>query len=570
MQKDPRKVIYVEIDEEVTSVFDRIKRIRKKEILLVIPKKAILFQSSVNLKILKSKMAQKGKRLVIVTTDKKGKHLAEKMGLKVMSRIEVQKNEATPEESLKMKIQPIQARRNEVEEDERPKRFREKKMTIRELVESFKGKESTKGNSGLALQLKKPSRKFLILIIAVSTGLFGLITYIALPSATIYVKPKFDHIDHTVNVTLVDKRKNQKLIQENQPHVISGEYITTTTKQTKIFNTTSQEFNGENAKGTLRIVNTANEEWQLKKGTRFQTEDEGLIFRTTEGVFVPPRIRDETGDVTPGTLVVRVVADPFDAYAKPIGERGNIPASKFIIPGLTKYNQRLIWGESDEPMAGGITSYRKIVMEDDIEAAKKQIEDNLILMAKEDLKTHLDEINQLNQLNLILLDDQRNFETELIDLKISDDLEGSYKDKFELFAEIEARGFAFDFDQLYALLKKELEGRAHPEMRLKEESITPENLVYEVMEEDPLLGQIRITATIKGIEEFAIDASTDAGRRFGDEVKAKVKGLSVEEAEKLLSNFAEVDAVEIKPWPIWIDNLPRIPESLDIKLMKDS
>jgi glutathione peroxidase-family protein len=219
-------------------------------------------------------------------------------------------------------------------------------------------------------------------------------------------------------------------------------------------------------------------------------------------------------------------------------------------------------------MTGGVTNYREIVTEDDIEAAKKQIQDNLILMAKEDLRTYIDEVNTLNQTNLILLDDSRYLKTELVDIRISDDLEGSYKEKFELFAKISAEGVAFNFDQLFTILKKELSTRTHPNMQLREDSIAPENITYEVIDEDELLGQIKITATVIGIEEYIIDESTAVGSRFGTKAKEKVLNLDIEEAESLIGNLPEVDAVEIKTWPMWISSVPRLPESIEIKLME--
>ena len=138
MPNDSRLIIYVEIDEEITSVFDRIKNIQKKEILLVVPRKAILFQSVVNLKILKDKLLKKGKELVIVTTDRNGQHLANKIGLQVLNRVEVEKPEFVIEENPIVKIQPIQARRNLSPKEESPQRFTEKKISIRELIQEYR------------------------------------------------------------------------------------------------------------------------------------------------------------------------------------------------------------------------------------------------------------------------------------------------------------------------------------------------------------------------------------------------------------------------------------------------
>jgi hypothetical protein len=397
---------------------------------------------------------------------------------------------------------------------------------------------------------------------------FGLITYIALPGATVYIKPKFDNIEHTVNITMADKRKNQTLLSQNQPHVIASETVETVTKQTKVFNTTSKRFDGVNAQGFITIYNASDDEWPLKKETRFQTED-GLIFRIKEGVFVPgATVDEETGEEIPGSFTAAVEADPFDIYDHPIGDRGNIGATEFIIPGLSAYNQELLWGESEWDMEGGETRFQRVVQEEDIESAKKQIEDNLSIMAKEDLDNHIKDMNRLNHTNLVLLDNERYLTMTLQDLRISDELEGSIRDKFEIFAEIKASGVAYDFDQLFSVLKKELKTRAHPDMQVRDDSIRPESISFEPVSENEVLGQIKITANIKGIQEFVIDSSLQAGLRFSNKVKERIVGLSVEEAENYVGNLSEVDEVEIKLWPFWISKIPRISDNIEIKLME--
>ena len=568
-----KKVVYVEIDEEVTSIYDRVKRAKQKDIYLVVPRKAILFQSVVNLRILKSKLEKDGKSLRMITTDRIGVHLAGQVAIPVYSNIEVEEVKAPEEETPTMRIEPIQARRNEVFKDA-PKRVTEKKITIGELIKEYRDRNKSKGKKGSGAgdiggiyNYVRPNRKFLFFILLLSVGLFMLITYIALPGATVYIKPKFDNIEHTVNITLADKRKNQTLLSQNQPHVIASEQIETVTKQTKVFNTTSKNFDGVNAQGFITIYNNSEDEWPLKKETRFQTED-GLIFRIKEGVFVPPKSVDEEGHELPGTFTAAVEADPFDIYDYPIGDRGNIGPSKFILPGLSKYNQELLWGESAEAMVGGETRFQRVVQEEDIESAKKQIADNLTLMAKEDLNNHIEDMNRLNHSNLVLLDNDRYLKTELQELRISDELEGSIRDKFEVFAQIHAIGTAYDFDQLFAILKKELKTRAHPDMQVRDTSIRPESITFEPVSEDEVLGQYKITANIKGIQEFVIDSSLQAGLRFSNKVKERIVGLTIEEAESYVGNLPEVDEVEIKLWPIWLSRVPRIADNIEVKLME--
>ncbi|MBN1258320.1 hypothetical protein JXA05_01035 [Candidatus Peregrinibacteria bacterium] len=565
-----KKIVYIEVDDEITSVYDRVKRFRQTEIYLVVPRKAILFESGVNLSILKSKLEKLGKILHLVTSDANGRHLAEKIGIAVHRSLEIDEVKAPPEDSPQMRITPIQARRNEVVRDQ-PRRFTEKKMTIGELIKEFRLREKSgrkkPGHFFSSFHFARPNRKLLALIVLISIGLFMLVSYIALPGATLYIRPKFDNISHSVNVILADKRKNQNLLQQNKAHVIASEEVTVVTKETKMFNTAGKQFEGVNARGKAKIINATEEEWQLKGETRLQTE-EGLIFRLKGPVVVPAAVRDPSGTAIPGELSVSVEADPFDALGSPVGERGNIPPSRFILPGLSKYNQAKLWAESVEPMQGGVTKYRKMVRAEDIESAKKQIEENLILMAREELKSRIRDMNALNQTNLALLDDSRYLKTELLDLRVPEDIEGSYREKFEVYAEIKAIGMAYDFDQLFALLKKELRARAHPDMRLRDDSITPETVSYEVIDDDPQNGQIKITATARGIQEFVIDPADTAGKRFSDKVKNKVLGQSVENARNLVANLPEVESVKIEVWPFWASALPRIADNIEIRLME--
>ena len=68
-QISKRKVLYVELDEEITSIFERIQRLNYQDVYLVVPQRAVLFQSIVNLNILKKKIEECGKSLSIITSD---------------------------------------------------------------------------------------------------------------------------------------------------------------------------------------------------------------------------------------------------------------------------------------------------------------------------------------------------------------------------------------------------------------------------------------------------------------------------------------------------------------------
>jgi len=75
------KTLYIDIDEEITSIIDRMRKAEAREIIIVAPKNAMLLQSIVNLKLLKKESDRRKKQLLIITQDKIGKKLIEKAGI---------------------------------------------------------------------------------------------------------------------------------------------------------------------------------------------------------------------------------------------------------------------------------------------------------------------------------------------------------------------------------------------------------------------------------------------------------------------------------------------------------
>lgn len=82
------QTFYIDIDEEITSIVERLKKARTKEVIIVVPKRALLIQSIVNLRILKKEADENEIQLMIVTQDKLGKVLIEKAGIFVQQKLD--------------------------------------------------------------------------------------------------------------------------------------------------------------------------------------------------------------------------------------------------------------------------------------------------------------------------------------------------------------------------------------------------------------------------------------------------------------------------------------------------
>jgi hypothetical protein len=75
------QTFYIENDEEIISVIGRLRRSSSEENYFVFPKRALVLQSIINLRLFQREAEKLGKRIVIVTQDEAGMLLAEKAGL---------------------------------------------------------------------------------------------------------------------------------------------------------------------------------------------------------------------------------------------------------------------------------------------------------------------------------------------------------------------------------------------------------------------------------------------------------------------------------------------------------
>lgn len=109
------QTFYIDIDEEITSVVERLRKARADEVVLVVPKRALLIQSIVNLRLLRKEAENIGLSIMVVTQDKLGKLLVEKAGILVQQKVDdLGEDEiiASENDSQKMQEQDISRENN--------------------------------------------------------------------------------------------------------------------------------------------------------------------------------------------------------------------------------------------------------------------------------------------------------------------------------------------------------------------------------------------------------------------------------------------------------------------------
>lgn len=569
-----KRVVYAEIDDEVTAIYDKFKAVSGKHIYIVVPQRSILFQSVVNLKILKRKAEDDGKKIYLITNDKNGIHLAQKIGVEVYNKTNDEGKPALfshEEQDEKLKITPLKASINSVEE-ETPTRLKERKLTISEILHKVKGRKSldvTKIAMPEKSKVSKPkfvivapNRQALIALISISLVILLVIVYIALPGVTVYLTPSASVLEKSVNITLADYQKNRSELETHPSHTIASYSISKKILKSLTHYSTGKKFSakGSNAGGNITIFNTTNSPWPLIATTRFQTP-EGIVFRIAGGITIPAATNQG-----PGKIDAYVTADQLDAYGAIVGDKGNIGPTRFFLPGLKDDSKSKIYAENAKEMSDGVTDYVSYISKEDVEAAKVRLAEELKKSAVEELKLAVKDKSELvgQSGNFSVLEGEGAIKVAEVKITIDPGLENKELSEFTLSGEVEVSGVYYDHDEMLEILKDELMVKKSPQkelLRINENSTT-----YRIFQWDEAGGKIKLTANIKGVEQYLIDEDKEAGANLLEKIKEHIAGKDIEEAKLYIQNLPEINKVEIESWPAWSPTVPGIEDNIEFEI----
>lgn len=570
-----KKVIYAEIDDEVTAIYDKLHATSGKNVYIVVPERAILFQSVVNLKILRRKAEDDDKEVFLITNDKNGIHLAQKVGIEVFNKSQEDRSGifSTETKDERLKITPLKASVNEIEE-QTPTRLLERKLSISEILQKKKKgdfvdvkKIATKKTieekkERTRMVIVSPNKHALIGLISLSLIILLAVVYIALPGVTVYLTPSASVLEKSVNITLADYQKNRGELETQQTHTIASYPINTKVSQTITHSATGKKFSerGANSSGNIMVVNLSSNPWPLVAQTRFQTND-GIVFRILQAATVPAA--SASG---PGKLEVYVTADPLDVNGQVVGERGNIGPTKFFLPGLKDSSRAQLYGESTVAMKGGITDYTTFITKEDLVAAEERVKAALLKDAVATLTEAVKQKSELTGENKVytLLEGEKAIKVGEVKIALDSSLEGKEAKEFSISGEVEVSGVYYDHDGMLEILKNELLLKKSPQKELLK--INEKSTSYRIFEWDEINGRIKLTANIKGIEQFIIDPEKENGARLLEKVKEHVAGLEINDAKAYIQNLPEVNKVEIESWPAWSPNIPKLADNIDFEI----
>jgi hypothetical protein len=420
MSSTPAKdVIYVDIDDEITAIIDKIQASHSKILALVLPKRATTLQSVVNMKLLKRSADEHGKNVVLITNETGLLPLAANVGLHVAKNL--QSKPEIPAVPTSSQEQPDDDAEETISMDDTntPSKNARSLGAQNPINRSAAVGDLARGNmppsipdedtismddaapsagvfgpaaSPATASSKKPLmpkgpknkklavpnfdkfRMWIILGVVALVALIGLwiLCFKVLPRADILVKTDSTAISTTLDLTLntsVDQLNAEALVIPAQ----SQQTKKTVTQQA---NATGQKNVGEKASGTLVIVNCNDNTVSLPAGTGFSAG--GMTYVSTKAVSVSGSNFNSDGKCKKdGRDSVNVVAqNPGASYNA--GSRDYTIANGPT--GVTA---------SGDEMAGGTDEVKRIVQQSDIDNAKQKIEAQDTTAIKQQLQSQL-------------------------------------------------------------------------------------------------------------------------------------------------------------------------------------
>ncbi|MBI2476621.1 hypothetical protein HYV72_00450, partial [Candidatus Uhrbacteria bacterium] len=275
------------------------------------------------------------------------------------------------------------------------------------------------------------------------------------------------------------------------------------------------------AHGPITITNTSGSEQALVATTRFLSES-GVLFRLTKGVTVPAN----------GSIQAEVAADKE-------GREGEIPASRFTIPGLAPVKQALIYGESAAPMVGGVVK-RATVTEDMLNIAHVKL--------LETVKTRLDE-----KWRAALAPSLQGFllRQETIE-KRSDTEPGTETGTYTVATIVKNTGVYFDRERLRRIAEVQLQDHV------------PAGQVLSTADLDGMLVEIDQVQASSGIARLHVRVEGTAVLKATADVldREHLVGMNVEEAEAYLESQATIKNATVELKPFWVRRIPRLQDHI--------
>ena len=395
MSVTAKDTIYIDIDDEITAIIDKLGQSEHKIVALVLPKRATVLQSIVNMKLLKRSADAKNKKIVLITSEASLLPIAGAVKVHVAKTIQSKPIIPPAPQTLSDDIQADDNEELQQDEDEdeagldasqsvgslaAASAINNDEETI-ELdedledidVEKDDSKKSKKKSSKKKIPNFDTFRKRLLIGGVIFVGLIVLffIFNTILPKAKIVIKS--DSISVNTDVPFTANTAFTSF-DADAGKVPATKKDISKTDSTKV-PATGQKNIGDKATGTVTLKNCAKVDgaFTIPAGTVLTTG--ASSFSVNETTLLPSSTFSGTNTCTTAGKTVNVTSTAA-------GDQYNISGGRtFAVSGVAS-----ITGIDSSAMSGGTNKLVSVVSDQDVETAKQKISDKSKDSATTDLK----------------------------------------------------------------------------------------------------------------------------------------------------------------------------------------
>lgn len=586
------KTIYLEPDEEITDVVDKISKAEGDDVSLVIPRGSTLANSVVNLKLLNKRSGALGKNVALITNDKIAHNLASQIGLSVYKNVDDAKAgvaakavekvapeksevpeepqgaveevdgikvhkydsaaaeageviEPTEEEIAPAEPEVIEAVRDadddgsaaEEHEEQEPIETAERHekpsdfKLMKKPLSTLGGGMDNHQNGTLFGNMKNRGkrRKIIVSSIIAATALLAIFgLYVFLPEAKVTVSVASEPFSSSAEIS-VDRNATEV---SSASTTIPGKMIEKEEELEKEFTATGEKNIGQKASGKITVYNNWDQQAiTLAAGAKFASAG-GINFVSTADATIPGA---QVGLVGGQFVITASGTVEVNVEALDVGEAGNIGPTDFTITSIPKIQQSKIYGKSTAAMKNGTNKMVKVVSAKDISDAKASTEGEL-----------KDSITET--INGELSDSEKLLDSALSQTVVSEESskkENDQSDNFKYKVRMKVQALTFSEADFRQILLENTQNQLASDKAIVSDKI--EDIRYEVKSSDLTNGIIVLDGKFDGFIADKYDVNA---------MRNDIQRKSIAVARNKLTAYKGVLSVDIVNSPRFLHSLP--------------
>jgi len=382
-----KDVVYIDVDDEITAIIDKVRSSKHQIVALVIPKRSAVLQSIVNMKLLKRTADHAKKNVVLITGDEGLMPLAGSVGMHVARNLQSKPEIPKAPPALDMKPEVAEesvSMAGKLSDEEGPI---DKTKTLGELTgasaedaieldnsrnesegpsqQAEGGKKGKKAKKNKSLMVPNFNRfRTWLLIGGAFFAVFIILLIISLtvlPKAKVTVDTNSQNVTSNLQLSLSSNAGGVNTTTETVP----AQTVQTQKTYTGTANATGQQNNGQKASGTvtLSLTDCNQNGVTIPAGTGISGNN--LTFITQSTVMLSSDFSfGKCKNGGSSSAAVSVVAQSG-------GANYNLQPTSFSVPNVGDVS-----GSSSQAFTGGTDNIQQIVQQSDITSAQSKISTN--------------------------------------------------------------------------------------------------------------------------------------------------------------------------------------------------